>query len=110
MLRYNTFAGATATVGPAENVKVPTLAEFKRAIAAVSGQFSSWEAQFQSFAEQHGCDLEAGSVMILPTGFDVRDIPPRYRNRQVLIAEQPTDGVIFLRNPHGEPPTIPPTD
>ena len=109
MLRYNTFAGATATVGPAENVKVPSLADFKRAIAEVYGQLSAWETQFQSFAEQYGCDLNEGGVMILPTGFDERDVPPRYRGSAVLIAQQPTEAVIFLRNPHGESPTIPPT-
>jgi hypothetical protein len=109
MLRYNTFAGATATVGNAENVRVPSLEDFRLAIAAVYGQTGPWEAQYQSFAHQHGCDLEAGGIMILPPSFDTRGIPPRYRDAQVRINPQVTDTVVFLRNPHGDIPAIPPT-
>jgi hypothetical protein len=98
MLRHNTFAGATATVGAHENVKTPTFEQFQKSIETVNARMMDWEAQFQAFAVAHGCDLEAGAILVVPDVFDMRDVPPRYR-AQVI---QRGSDFGLLRNPTGE--------
>jgi hypothetical protein len=107
MLKYNTFAGATATAGNAENMKLLKLADLKRSVSEVYPYFDSWEEQFQAFALQHGCDLEANGIMLLPSDFDVRDIPPRYLDKQVRINTTLATQVVFLRNPYAAMPGDP---
>ncbi|MFM0608643.1 hypothetical protein PQR05_29355 [Paraburkholderia sediminicola] len=106
MLKYNTFAGATATAGSAENMKLLKLDDLKRSVNEVYPYFESWEEQFQAFALQHGCDLEANGIMLLPSDFDVRDIPPRYLDKQVRINPTLAMHVVFLRNPYAAIPDM----
>jgi hypothetical protein len=101
MLRHNTFAGATATVGAHENVKTPTIEQFKKSIATVNKMMVDWEAQFQSFAQSVGVDLDAGGLLVLPEAFDMRDVPPRYRLQ--VIRQGSTFGLV--RNPTGDAAT-----
>jgi predicted transcriptional regulator len=103
MLRHNTFAGATATVGAHENVKTPTIEQFQKSIAQVNKMMVDWEAQFQAFAVAHGCDLEAGSVLVVPEAFDLRDVPPRFRPQ--VIRKGADFGL--LRNPTGSAAVTP---
>jgi hypothetical protein len=98
MLRHNTFAGATATVGAHENVKTPTIEQFQKAIAQQNTMMVDWEAQFQAFAVAHGCDLNAGAILVVPNAFDLRDVPPRYRPQVI----QKGSDFGLLRNPTGE--------
>jgi hypothetical protein len=97
MLRHNTFAGATATVGAHENVKTPTIEQFHKSIATVNAKLIDWEAQFQAFAQSVGVDLDAGGLLVLPEAFDMRDVPPRYRLQ--VIRQGSTFGLV--RNPSG---------
>jgi hypothetical protein len=97
MLRYNKFAGATATIGAHDNTRPASAADVQKATATVNTTLVDWEAQFQSFAQSFGVDLDAGGLLVVPEGYDMRDVPPRYRLQ--IIQQGSTFGLV--RNPSG---------
>ena len=104
MLRYNQYAGATATTNGSGATAWPSIGSLTHALAAIDSSSPSWEQSFNAFTMQHGCDLENNGIMVVPAGFDMSVVPPKYRDKQVRRSTLLTTEMYFFRNPHAIQP------
>lgn len=102
MLRYNQYESAGTITNGSGTSATPSIESMRQALNAIAKQTNEWEPSFIAFARQHGCDLEANGLMMVPANFDMSVVPLKYRDKQVQRNSLVIDRIIFFRNPSGK--------
>lgn len=77
---------STSTLPPREQSAAELIAEIEAGVARINSLFRPSEEALERYFREHGFDITAGDMMVLPAGTNLAGVPPRYRNQVVTSA------------------------